>query len=82
MPKNRKQRAIDYIRVVITYNHGETSGNRVFKDRAKAERWAERQRKSKVVKKATLESFIRRPYGRPKKLGLVAMESRTEIGES
>jgi hypothetical protein len=31
-----------YFRVIITYSDGETSGNRVFKDRAKAERWAER----------------------------------------
>ena len=31
-----------YFRVVITYSDGETSGNRVFKDRAKAEWWAAR----------------------------------------
>jgi hypothetical protein len=48
-----------YFRVVITYSDGETSGNRVFKDRAKAETWAERQRKSGVVKKASVESFTR-----------------------
>jgi hypothetical protein len=28
--------------VIVTYSDGETSGNRVFKDRDKAERWAER----------------------------------------
>jgi len=48
-----------YWRVIITYSDGETSGNRVFKDRAKAERWAERQEKSPVVKKAVLGPFIR-----------------------
>jgi hypothetical protein len=30
----------------------------------KAERWAERQRKSGVVQKVTLESFTRQPYQR------------------
>jgi hypothetical protein len=45
--------------VVITYSDGETSGNRVFKDRANAERWAERQKKSAVVKKGMLEPFVR-----------------------
>jgi hypothetical protein len=51
-----------YFRVIIRYVDGETSGNRVFKDRAKAERWAERQRKSAVVKKVVLEPFARQPY--------------------
>jgi len=52
-----------YFRVVITYSDGETSGNRVFKDSAKAERWATRQEKSGVVKKATVEAFVRRQHG-------------------
>jgi hypothetical protein len=39
----------------------ETSGNRVFKDRAKAERWAARQEKSGVVKKVSVEEFVREP---------------------
>jgi hypothetical protein len=52
-----------YFRVVITYSDGETSGNRVFKDRAKAERWAARQEKSKVVKKAVLGPFVRQQHG-------------------
>ena len=51
-----------YWRVIVTYSDGETSGNRVFKDRAKAEKFAARQKKSPVVKKAVLESFVRRPY--------------------
>jgi hypothetical protein len=55
-----------YFRVVITYSDGETSGNRVFKDRAKAERWAERQRKSGVVKKVALEPLVRQQYQRRK----------------
>jgi hypothetical protein len=54
---NKAKREYNYFRVIITYSDGETSGNRVFKDRAKAESWAERQRKSPVVKKVTLESF-------------------------
>jgi len=39
---------------------GETSGNRVFKDRLKAEKWAARQEKSPVVKKAKIETFAAR----------------------
>jgi hypothetical protein len=54
---------LHYWRVVIVYIDNETSGNRVFKDREKAEQWAARQRKSKVVKKVRIESFVRRPYG-------------------
>ena len=54
---NKAQREHHYFRVIVTYSYGETSGNRVFKDRAKAETWAERQRKSRVVKKVALESF-------------------------
>jgi len=51
-----------YWRVTVTYNNGETSGNRVFKDREKAEEWANRQEKSPVVKKAALEPFVRQQY--------------------
>jgi hypothetical protein len=32
-----------YWRVTVTHSDGETSGNRVFKDRAKAEQWAKQQ---------------------------------------
>jgi hypothetical protein len=39
-----------YWRVIVTYNDGETSGNRVFKDCGKAERFAVRQKKSPVMK--------------------------------
>ena len=62
--ERQTEREHDYWRVIVTYNDGETSGNRVFKDRMKAERWAERQRKSGVVQKVTLESFTRQPYQR------------------
>lgn len=55
-----------YFRVVITYSDGETSGNRVFKDRGKAERWAERQNRSGVVKKVAVEPFVRDPYAASK----------------
>jgi hypothetical protein len=48
-----------YFHVAITYSDGETSGNRVFKDRAKAEKWAARQKKSPVVKKTVIEPFVR-----------------------
>jgi hypothetical protein len=54
--KDKVERAHHYFRVFITYSDGETSGNRVFKDRDKAERSAERQRKSGVVKKVAIES--------------------------
>jgi hypothetical protein len=50
--KNKAEREHHYFRVVVTYSDGETSGNRVFKDREKAEEWASRQKKSPVVKKA------------------------------
>jgi len=64
MPKkNKAEREYHYFRVVITYSDGETSGNRIFKDRRKAEQWAARQKKSGVVKKVALESFVRRHYG-------------------
>jgi hypothetical protein len=52
-----------YWRVIVTYSDNETSGNRVFKDRAKAEEWAARQEKSPTVKKAVLEPFVRQQYG-------------------
>jgi hypothetical protein len=51
-----------YFRVIVTYSDGETSGNRAFKDREKAEEWAARQKKSGVVKKAVLEPFVRQQY--------------------
>ena len=68
MPKRKSgqkaEREHHYFRVVITYSEGGTSGNRVFKlrDRDKAERWAERQKKSPVVKKVMVEPFVRKPY--------------------
>jgi hypothetical protein len=52
-----------YFRVIVTYSDGETSGNRVFKDRAKAEKFAARQKKSPTVKKTVIESFVRQQYG-------------------
>ena len=60
----KAKRELHYWRVVIVYSDNETSGNRVFKDRAKAERWAARQEKSKVVKDVSIEAFVRQPYGR------------------
>ena len=64
MPKDKRkaQREYRYFRVIITYSDGETSGNRVFKDREKAEEWAARQKKSPVVKKAMIEPFVRQQY--------------------
>ena len=53
-----------YFRVIVTYNDGETSGNRVFKDREKAAEWAARQKKSPVVKKTVIEPFVRQQYKR------------------
>jgi hypothetical protein len=52
-----------YWRVIVTYSDNETSGNRVFKDREKAEEWAARQKKSPVVKKTVIEPFVRQQYG-------------------
>jgi hypothetical protein len=66
MAKRNEQenREHHYFRVTIIYSDGGTSGNRVFKlkDRAKAERWAERQKKSPVVKRVSIEPFVRKPY--------------------
>ncbi len=68
VPKNKdadnekRKQEHHYWRVIVTYNDGETSGNRVFKDREKAEEWAARQEKSPVVKKAVIEPFMRDAY--------------------
>jgi hypothetical protein len=59
MPKRKTQREHRYFCVFVTYSDGETSGHKVFKDRAKAERYAERQRRSGIVKKTVLEPFVR-----------------------
>jgi hypothetical protein len=62
MRKKKAQREHHYIRVVITYTDGETSGNRVFKDKTKAEEFAARQKASPAVKKVTLKRFVRDTY--------------------
>jgi hypothetical protein len=59
MPQNESERKIEYWRVVVVYSDGETSANRVFRDRNKAASWAGRQEKSNVVKKCRIEPFIR-----------------------
>ena len=43
MPKKKTRQEYHYFRVIVMYNDGETSGNRVFHDRAKADQWAARQ---------------------------------------
>jgi hypothetical protein len=48
--KRKAQREHHYLRVIITFNDGETSGNRVFKDKTKAEEYAARQKKSPTVR--------------------------------
>jgi hypothetical protein len=62
--KGKKKAEHHYFRVIVTYSDGETSGNRVFNDREKAEEWAARQKKSPVVKNALIESFVRQQYKR------------------
>jgi len=66
MRKKKAQREHHYIRVVITYTDGETSGNRIFKDKTKADKYAARQKKSPTVKSATLKPFVRDAYNAPK----------------
>jgi hypothetical protein len=66
MRKKKARREHHYIRVVITYTDGETSGNRIFKDKIKAEQWAARQKKSLTVKSATLKPFVRDAYAATK----------------
>ena len=63
MTPRKAERELHYWRVVVVYSDNETSGNRVFKDRGKAEQWAARQKKSKVVKNVSIEPFVREPYG-------------------
>ena len=60
--KDEKKAEHHYWRVIVTYSDGETSANRVFKDRAKAETFAARQKNSPVVKKAVLKPFVRQQY--------------------
>jgi hypothetical protein len=63
VPKRKKAaRELRYWRVVIVYTDNETSGNRVFKDRGKAEQWAARQEKSPVVRKVSIKKFVRQLY--------------------
>lgn len=50
-----------YFRVVVTFNDGKTSGHRIFKDRRKAEHYAGRYNAASVVKKVSLEEFVREP---------------------
>ena len=59
MSSQKVNRKIDYWRVTIVYKDGESSGNRVFADRTKAENWAKRQERSNVVKKCKVEPFTR-----------------------
>jgi hypothetical protein len=68
MPNRKPQREHQYFRVVITYTDGETSGNRVFKDKdkIKAEQWAVRQKKFLTVRSATLNPFVCNAYDAPK----------------
>ena len=66
MSKKKAQREYHYIRVVITYSDGETSANRVFKDKNKAEEYAACQKKSLAVKGATLKPFVRHTYAASK----------------
>ena len=49
-----------YFRVVVTYSNGETSGHRVFKDRARAEKYAARL-DTPVVTKVKVEEFVSQP---------------------
>jgi transketolase len=58
--KDKKKAEHHYWRVIVTYSDGETSGNRVFKDRAKAETFAARQKKAHAVTKTLIEPFATR----------------------
>jgi hypothetical protein len=59
--KNEQYR---YWRITITYSDNETSG-RVFKDYNQAERYAARQKKAPVVKKALVKPFVKQGSNRP-----------------
>jgi hypothetical protein len=66
MTKQKARCEHHYFRVVVTYSDGETSSNRVFKDKVKAEKYAARQKRSATVKSATLKPFVRDAYNAPK----------------
>jgi len=51
-----------YWRVIVTYSDNETSVSRTFKERDKVERYAARQKKSPVVKKALIEHLVRQQF--------------------
>jgi predicted transcriptional regulator len=48
-----------YFRVAITYSDGGISANRVFRERSKAVKFAEKQKRSSVVKKASIKAIVR-----------------------
>jgi hypothetical protein len=52
-------RVIEYWRVYIEYTDGKVSANKVFNNKKRAEEWAERQERSKVVRRCRIESFTR-----------------------
>jgi hypothetical protein len=70
MPKNndvnrkKVKQEYSYWRVTITYSDNEISG-RVFKDQEKAQKYAARQERAPVVKKALVEPFARQRFNRP-----------------
>ena len=51
----------EYFRLTIIYTDGEFS-SRVFKNRASAEKYAAKQKKSPVVKRTKVEAFIKNRY--------------------
>ena len=50
-----------YFRVIVKFANGETSAHRVFKDRRMAERYAARYSLASVVKKVSVQEFVREP---------------------
>ena len=59
----KTKREYNYWRIVVVYSDGESSGHRIFKVKKRAEEWAERQRKSRVVKSVRLEPLVGRKQG-------------------
>lgn len=51
MAKPTRKPRKTYFRVIVTYDNGETSGNRIFPDRAAAEKRAERLKMPGFIKK-------------------------------
>jgi hypothetical protein len=62
LAKNKPYAVYHYFRVVVTFTDGEVSAHKVYKDEAKARKYADRVGRSKVVKSAKIVPFDNEPH--------------------